>query len=138
MKKRIISVFLIFLFLFATMLSAQAADLEPPEPSDPISPYIGVATASIALSRASNGDAQATGTIVLKNGYYANATVALYKEWNTTPTVSWSQSSTYIWISQSYSVSSGYTYYATLSASIYDSNNNYVDTVSLESYHVHF
>ncbi len=138
MKKQLAKLISVFLFVSILMISAQAADLEPPVSPDPLSPYIGVASASIGLSHLNSSNAQVTGTIVLKPGYYANATVTLYKEWNSTPVTSWTQTSTHIWISQSYSISSGFTYYATIAATIYDSNNNYVDSVNLESYHVSF
>lgn len=138
MKKCITNPLLVFLFIVALILPAKASELEPPIFPDPLLPYIGVTDAAIGLVRMNNGDAQPTGYISLRNGYYANATLALYKEGSSTPTASWYQSSGYIFIYETYSVPSGYTYYATLAAAIYDANNNYVDTVNLESNHVHF
>lgn len=138
MNKRILSSIFVVLLLVASVFSVQAADLEPPVSPDPLSPYTGVTSAGAGLSRLNNGNAQVTGSINLKPGYRANATLALYKEGSTSPVASWSQSSTFIWISQSYSVPSGYTYYVSLAATVYDSNDNYVDSVNIESNHVHF
>ena len=138
MKKRVTSaVFVVFLIL-TLVFPAQATDLEPPVEPDPLSPYVGVISTGAGLSRLSNGKAQATGLVNLNSGYHANASLSIYKEGSSTPIITWTQSSTYVWISQSYSVASGFTYYATISAKIYDSNDNEVDTVNISSVHVYF
>ena len=138
MKKRILIALLSFVLVLTLVFPVSAATLDPPVFPDPEYPYVGVLSSGAGLSRLDNGKAKVAAHINLDTGYHANATLSLYREGYTSPVTSWYQSSSYVVITQSYSVTSGYTYYLILSASIYDSNNNYVDSVNVESNHMYF
>lgn len=138
MRKRICSALFALLLVFILVFPAYATDLDTPISPEPLLPYIGVTSSYAGLVRMNNGDAQVAGNISLKNGYHTNATLSLYREGNSTPIASWYQSSNPIYIYQTISVPSGYTYYAILSAPIYDANNIYVDTIHIETNHIAF
>ena len=138
MRKRFFTVGFALLFASILVLSVYAMGLDTPVSPEPLLPYIGVSSTYAGLVRLNNGDAQPYGSICLMSGYYTSATLSLYREGSSTPIASWYQSSSPIFIYETCSVSSGYTYYAILSAPIYDANDNYVDTIHIETNHISF
>ena len=135
--KKWLSVVLAFMFVFAFASTAMAADLEEQtRPEEPIIPaYVGTNRSSSGLN-IDDGTAECYYSISLKSGYKASITASLQRftgdGWTTIK--SWSEpKATYHSETRYYAVPSGNTYRLYVQANVYDSNGNYVESVSATS-----
>lgn len=105
--------------------------------SNDISPfYIGTVTASTALWIEPNGSATCSGDVYLKPGYTGKAVLSIQQRisgnWETQ--ASWSeQGKPSVTLSKTYIALSGFEYKTILTVNVFDSQGNYVETVSVAS-----
>ena len=130
-RKNLICLLLVICFL-SSIMTAFAAELEPPVEPDPEEPFVGLASASGTLSINSSGIATCTGVADLYNGYTAEVTVTLQRRISGSwvPYTSWSgsgSSTVFVNNSTSSSIPSGYKYRTYVYITVYDSNNHFVE-----------
>ena len=126
-RKNLICMLLVFCLL-SSMITAFAADPEPPAEPEPEEPYVGLISASGTLSINSSGIATCVGVADLYNGYSAEVTVTLQRKvgggWFDYTSWAGSGSSTVVVNnSTSSSIPSGYKYRTYVYITVYDSNN---------------
>lgn len=131
-RKNLICLLLVLCFL-ASMGTVFAAEPETPIEPDPLEPYVGLRSASGAISISSSGIATCTGTANLYNGYTAEVTVTLQRRigsiWYDYANWSGSGSSPVVVSnSTSSSIPSGYKYRTYVYITVYDANDNIVET----------
>lgn len=124
MKRRICTTIWLFLLFGVLMVNFAAAQENQIEPR-----YVGIDSIYSALDISSSGKATCTGRVVVKSGYTADVTVELQQDGSTIKT--WTDSGAgFIRISKTHYVSSGHGYTVKTSATIYDSNEKIVATMS--------
>lgn len=135
--KRWLSVVLALIFTVAFASTALAADREEQiRPEEPIIPaYVGTNSVSAGL-QIDDGTAECYYSINLKSGYKASLTASLQRfngnGWTTIK--SWSEpKATYHSETKYWAVASDNTYRVYVYANVYDSNGNYVESVSATS-----
>lgn len=131
-RKNLICMLLVFC-LMSSMVTAFAADLEPPIEPDPEEPFVGLSSAGGSLSINSSGIATCTGWAYLYNGYTAEVNVTLQRKisgvW--VGYTGWSGSGSSPVVvnnSTSSSIPSGYKYRTYVYVTVYDSDDNIVET----------
>lgn len=121
---------LLLVVVVFTVIPANATNLNTEESVQPR--YIGVSSVRANLDISSSGRASVGGTIRTYSGYTVTVSVSLMQDG--TSIKSWSKSgSGILTISQNYYVMSGHDYYTSLYISVYNSNNQLVDTITTSS-----
>ncbi len=133
MKRKKLICMLLALCLLSSMITAFAADLEYPADPEPEDPFVGLASASGTLTISSSGIATCIGRASLYNGYTAEVNVTLQRKisgvW--VGYTGWSGSGSSPVVvnnSTSSSIPSGYKYRTYVFVTVYDSDNNFVET----------
>lgn len=133
MKRKTLICLLLVLCFLASMGTVFAAEPETPVEPDPEEPYVGLRSAFGTLSISSSGIATCTGSASLYNGYTAEVTVTLQRKISGVwlGYTSWSGSGSspvVVSNSTSSSIPSGYKYRTYVYITVYDSNNDIVET----------
>lgn len=115
------------LLLLVGVLVANFATAQAAEPR-----YAGVARISSTLNISKSGAASCSGQVVLWSGYTADLTVELKRDGTTIKTWTNSGSGT-VSAGGTYYVASGHDYVVTTTATVYDSNGQWVESPSLDS-----
>lgn len=105
--------------LMANFATAQAVELR----------YAGVSRISSTLNISSSGAASCSGQAIIRSGYTADLTVELQQDGTTIKTWTDSGSGT-LSAGGTYYVTSGHDYIVVTTATVYDSNGNYVESPS--------
>ena len=125
---------LILLFLVAAFAVTTVNATAIPSLQSDIQPrYVGVYRATSELTISSSGGAKVHTLLEIYPNYTAKGTATLYCD-SCTYVESWDSSGAgIIEVQGTHYVASGHNYYVTLSATIYDSNGRFVDTVDKDS-----
>lgn len=125
MKKHIRSAISLLFALGVLMASFATAQAVEPR-------YTGVAQIYSTLNISNSGAASCSGKVVLRSGYTADLTVELKQDGETIKTWTNSGSGT-VTAGGTYYVESGHGYIVTTTATVYDSNDNVIESPSKDS-----
>ena len=120
----ILTLSLLIAILFSNLTFAQAVNIEPR--------YTGIFNLRSTLNISDKGAASCSGYVSLRNGYTADMTVELKQDGNTIKT--WTKSGTgVVSAGGTYYVMSGHNYVVTTTVDIYDAEDNFIESPSLDS-----
>lgn len=120
----------IMLSAFSIAFATDTEESEPPEISEQ---YVAVGSISASISLDKVGKANCTGYVNLRDGYTASANIQLqqYLGGCWVPVITWSEEGgPTITLSGSRYVTLGYSYRSVITATVYDSDGNSVETIS--------
>lgn len=124
-KRSLATIFTVcFMTLFIASVSAAGDPMVSPR-------YVGISTISCDLSISENGYASCEGHSHAYPGYTADVTLELQQDigyWDTIK--SWTGSGRSVPFEKGYFVAEGYDYRVKITSVVYDSNGNYIETIS--------
>lgn len=124
--------FIVLLLVISTLLSISTVAYASKPDID--LQYIGTSVITATLTISDSGKASCGSSVSVYDGYTADVTMELIQVGGST-VKKWSDSGSYtVKLDKVWYVSSGYYYYVHVSADIYDSDGNYVENVTNNSY----
>ncbi len=137
--KKIMKIFVMLLVVTMLSLITVSASAYPGSQVANIQPrYVGIEEAISTLDISLRGEANVKGFVELQPGYTGSVTVILYMD-SGSYVKSWrAKGSSSITVQENHFVAAGHVYYATLSATIYNSSGQRVDTITTTSAEVYY
>jgi hypothetical protein len=134
--KRLWCLLLAISMFLAISIPAAASEEVAPENLTESNRLTGTISVRASISKVSAGKVKCSGKVILRDGYTASVTMTLQRmsggSW--TPVDYWTQSgSGTISFSHTKNVSTGYSYRCVVTAVVYDSNGNYIESATAYS-----